>query len=405
MINTKKINICYYAPAWPPEYASNGITTYLKHLIKGLEQYNITPTIVAKEIKGNLTTHPSVIDLALYSKNISILDKLKYKIIYKINENRYIRNYFADLIKHSIEQERQSFDILEIEESFGIYERLQRTLQSKIIIRTHGPWFLVGKMLNNEPNSKYLERVKLEGKGLNDETALTCPSSDVLEKIRNFYNKELPHAEVIANPIIPSPKQFIWNSEAVNDPYLLFVGRFDSVKGGDLMLDAFRIIASHNKSIKLYFIGPDIGIVKNDRLVKFHEYISQYIKEHHIRNRIIYLGKIKNDDIRNYRKAATATFITSRYETFPYTLLEAFSQGCPVIASSVGGIKEILQDNFNGLLAKSESSESISEKALQLIDNPGLQKKLSQNAMIDCTKKYHPNVIAQQTLSYYKKFL
>ena len=405
MTSTQEINICYYAPAWPPEYASNGITTYLKHLITGLEHFNITPTILSKDVHNTINPKIPVINMDHYSGNITFLDNLKYKILYKFNENKYKRNYLYDLIIYAIEKNRQFFDIIEIEESFGIYECLQKSLSSKIIVRTHGPWFIVGKTLNNEQNSRYLERVRLEGKGLNHDTALTCPSADVLEKIRNFYNKELPYAEVIANPINPSPEQFIWGNDSANEPILLFVGRFDSVKGGDIVLDSFRIIASYDKNVKLYFIGPDIGIIKNGRLVKFHEYIKQNIREHHIKNRIKYLGKMKNDDIRNYRKAATATIIASRYETFPYTLLEAFSQGCPVIATSVGGIKEIINDHENGLLTLPESPESIAEKALHLINNPSLQKQLSRNSMLDCKNKYHPNIIAEQTLSYYKKFL
>jgi glycosyltransferase involved in cell wall biosynthesis len=97
--------------------------------------------------------------------------------------------------------------------------------------------------------------------------------------------------------------------------------------------------------------------------------------------------------------------VTSRYESFSLSLLEALSTGCPVIAPAVGGIKEIVSDGFNGILAEPNSAESIAEKIIALIGDTEKMKSLSKNAVEDCQDKYHPKIVAQQTLDYYNSLL
>jgi glycosyltransferase involved in cell wall biosynthesis len=98
------------------------------------------------------------------------------------------------------------------------------------------------------------------------------------------------------------------------------------------------------------------------------------------------------------------TVFPSRYENFPVSLLEALAAGCPTVATAVGGIKEIIVNEYNGLLAE-PSAESIADKVLALIDNPEKMQLLSKNAIKDCTERFSPKVIAAQTIDYYRSVL
>jgi glycosyltransferase involved in cell wall biosynthesis len=107
--------------------------------------------------------------------------------------------------------------------------------------------------------------------------------------------------------------------------------------------------------------------------------------------------------IADLRKNSLVTIVCSRYENFPLSLLEALSAGCPTVATSVGGMKEIVVNGYNGLLAEPEP-ESIAEKLLELIEDPIKMPLLSKNA-IDCKKRFSPEVVAAQTIDYYKSVI
>lgn len=97
--------------------------------------------------------------------------------------------------------------------------------------------------------------------------------------------------------------------------------------------------------------------------------------------------------------------VCSRYETYSISLVEALSYGCPTVARAVGGMKEIIIDGYNGLLANLESTEDIASKVIELINNPEKMKLISRNAVEDCLKRFSPEVVAAQSVDFYKSIL
>ena len=79
-------------------------------------------------------------------------------------------------------------------------------------------------------------------------------------------------------------------------------------------------------------------------------------------------------------KAADIFILPSRNEGTPNSLLEAMASGLPVIASQVGGIPELIQENIEGLLFKSDSKDDLKEKLNKLIKDNQLQEFLGKNA-------------------------
>lgn len=399
---TENLNLAYLVPSWPPEYAINGIATYVKNLFEGLKKYNLEPTI--------LTPNLYDIDMKrvyeLNNKNTySIMKKISNKLILKMNHCKYIQNTLADKIAHTMKNERLNIDLFEIEESFGVHGLLRKKINSKVVVRLHGPWFLVGKPTGRKQLHSYHQRTNIEGRCLTNEMAITSPSLDVLEKTREFYNLDLTRARVIPNPIAPSLESDLWKNQNKNRPMILFVGRFDDVKGGDIVLRTFGILAAMEKDFRLVFIGPDVGVRHNGSLIKFNEYLKFAIPDTNLHSRIEYLGQLNPDEITKYRQLASVVLLLSRYENFSMTLLEAMSQGCPVIATSVGGLKEIINNKDNGILVESESPEMVVESVMDLIHNQDRCEFISRNAIESCNNKYNPEIVAKQTLDYYKTIL
>ena len=57
------------------------------------------------------------------------------------------------------------------------------------------------------------------------------------------------------------------------------------------------------------------------------------------------------------------------------------ASGTPVIASDVGGVKDVVQDGFSGLLIPEKNPEAIAEKIVELAKNNSLREQLGQNAL------------------------
>ncbi len=401
------LRIAFNSPAWPPEKAHNGIATYLKHILPGLNNYGVTPAIFSSRVISNQNDGriSRLINLENHPLKINIYRKIINYYLHKYNNIGYIAYNYAEHIHFVVSKLKMQLDIFEIEESFGAYFKLQKLLRSRVVVRTHGPWFLVGHHQMRTECNDLAKRIKLEGDGLINNMAITSPSLFALNKLREFYNVDLKHAEVIPNPIIPITVERKWDFFETDNPSVVFIGRFDSVKGGDIAIDSFRLIGLRNKEINFYFAGNNTGLYKNNRFYKIEEYINTFIPEEYIKKRIHYLGKLDIDDVYKIRKDANVTMITSRYETFPYSLIEAMSQGCPIVTTSVGGITEIIEHRHNGLLSEPESPESIAANVLELISSAELQQKISKNAIEDSINKYHPNIIAERTLNYYRQQL
>jgi glycosyltransferase involved in cell wall biosynthesis len=62
----------------------------------------------------------------------------------------------------------------------------------------------------------------------------------------------------------------------------------------------------------------------------------------------------------------------------PVSLVEAMAHGCPIVATAVGGIPELIQDGFNGLLCEPRDSLCLEQKINQLIEYPQLRLKFSE---------------------------
>ena len=104
-------------------------------------------------------------------------------------------------------------------------------------------------------------------------------------------------------------------------------------------------------------------------------------------------------------KSSTLLVVPSRMESLPTVIKEAFYLKVPVIATSVGGIPELIQDNVNGLLVESENSEMLLTKINELLSNSSLQEKLSSNGYDFVMKNMTWKNVLPTYINFYKNLL
>jgi len=115
-----------------------------------------------------------------------------------------------------------------------------------------------------------------------------------------------------------------------------------------------------------------------------------------LNDKIKFLGRIPNDEIPQYLWISDVFVRPSLSEGLGNVFLEAMAAGVPVIATPVGGIKDFLIDNENGLYCEANNPASVKEKIKMLLDNGALRDKFILGGKMTVSIKYNWDKIAQK---------
>ena len=144
-----------------------------------------------------------------------------------------------------------------------------------------------------------------------------------------------------------------------DSPYLLFFGRLSSEKGIDVLVDAF-IKAAPFLPGKLRLViagdGPERQSIKA-RIAAVETDVS---------NRIELVGFQSGLAMQRYVERASLAIASSRWrENMPYSIVEAFALGTPVIGTNIGGIPELVEEGHTGLLCEPGDVDSLSQAIIR----------------------------------------
>ena len=177
-----------------------------------------------------------------------------------------------------------------------------------------------------------------------------------------------------------------------NDMWVGTIANLYKTKGLDILIEAIKIMSLRGSQFTLtdeaipwkYGIAtPRSGEARNDnpQFIIIGEgperkNLENLIKKYNLEKQIFLLGSLENAS--QYLQGFDIFVLPSRKEGLPYTLLEAQSANLPIVATDVGGIPEIIQNEKTGLLSPA-SSELLAENLSRLINDRDLQEKFKQN--------------------------
>ena len=396
------MRIAIYTPSWPPASAANGIATYSSYLVPALRTLGHTVYVLTQRMTDEEYDDPYTVELRHFASIPSLWDRALHKIA---PEAALFRTKTSSLVK-AIEKLKKlrGIDVLEIEESFGWSLALSQLNLLPVVVRLHGPWFLTGRF-NGQTRSHAvgLRRQKLEGRSIQAAHYVTSPTAQVMKEVKAHYGITLPRSRIIPNPIKCSELSDTWHLEACDRNVLLFVGRFDELKGADLVLRAFDELAAEQSNLRLVFVGADKGLgTARGENISFQKFVRANLSER-CQSSIEYRGIMSHPDVMKLRKMAFVTISASRYEVVGYSILEAMSLGCPVIATAVGGVPEVVRDSLNGLLVKPDDVASLVAACKFLLNHPDLAARLGQQGWHDCKSYFDPQKIAEETIDAYSE--
>lgn len=215
---------------------------------------------------------------------------------------------------------------------------------------------------------------------------------------------ELPYSKVAIIPngvhadrprlCTPEAAEEFRKRHAPNEERLLvFVGRIVYEKGLQILLRAMPRIVADYPHTKLLVAGKNGAVY----------YPLAY--ELGVENSVVFLDYVSDHDRDCLYSVADAAIFPSLYEPFGIVALEAMSAGCNVIASSVGGLAEIVHHLQNGLTVYPNDPMSIVWAVDQLFNDPEAAARRRETALSEAHTIYSWKRIAEQTAELYDQVI
>lgn len=209
--------------------------------------------------------------------------------------------------------------------------------------------------------------------------------ADAIHLLLPCYKQTLPpflqeRAHIIPNPInIPKAKA---DAKGQAKKTLLWLGRMqDEVKQCSLALDAFEKISKKHPGWKMVVAGDGPDMKK----------ILAHAKIIGLDKNVEFLGNVENPD-EVYSKAQAFCF-SSKHEGLPNALLEAMSWGLPCVAfAGCDGMKDIIVNGKNGLLAPEMNADSLADTLEKLMGDEDLRETLGNEAR-ESLKSFSPQSV------------
>lgn len=175
--------------------------------------------------------------------------------------------------------------------------------------------------------------------------------------------------------------------------FTLFVGRLVSYKGVPTLISAMR-----DTTGKVLVVGE--GPLKEELVAQAQEL--------GVAERVVFIGKVSNDELLAYYKACDYLVLPSvtRAETFGVVMIEAMASGKPVISTWLdSGVVDVNSDRETGFIVPPSDPEALAVAMNHLSGNPGLRKEFSANALKRVQSEFTLELMIDRYVSIYEKVL
>ena len=196
-----------------------------------------------------------------------------------------------------------------------------------------------------------------------------CPSA-YLRDLALSWGVEQERVSVLPNPApevpeVPSRDE-LQQALGMNGATLAFAGRLTAQKSLGRALEA--VAAADGVAFLIAGEGPD------------RPALETRARELGIEDRVRFLGAQPRQRVVELFRAADATILSSSWENFPHTVVEALAVGTPVLAMEAGGVGEVVRDGVNGLLVPVGDTAALADAVRRYFADEALRERLRGRA-------------------------
>ena len=256
-----------------------------------------------------------------------------------------------------------------------------------LIYTVHSPWLL--ERISNKGKVNYIEKKiiqTIEKYIIKKASFVHWLSIAMYEKTLHTYNISIPENKVIILPGGVQSTHFSFYKSSLKSsnhlPITTFfiLRRLEPRMGLINFVDACSIIADKRRDFKVVIGGK--GTLKSK--------LEKYIIEKELSDIIELKGFIPEEELDNCYLRSDCMIVPSKeLEGFGLVVLEAWARGIPVIATPIGGMKELLRRHTPELLTERIDSVSIAKKMDEFLNLSLKQRKIFSNKIKQDIKEYY----------------
>lgn len=189
------------------------------------------------------------------------------------------------------------------------------------------------------------------------------------------------------------------------DRMVLFVGRIEPLKGVDTLINAMCCLDLRDKNLPVHLaiIGGEPDAEPQDMTAEMVR-LQKLCDDLAMGQTVLFLGKRGQDTLPYYYSAAEALVMPSLYESFGMVALEAMACGTPVIASEVGGLGYLVQNEVTGFTIPDSDPGALCEKLSAILNDAPLRETMGLRAA-GYALDYAWEKVAAQIVDVYKELI
>jgi len=205
----------------------------------------------------------------------------------------------------------------------------------------------------------------------------------------------------VRSPLLPDPMASGWRKNGTRQDagsvHLTTVARLGVAKGLTYLLEAIVQVRTTHPSAQFRVYGD--GSLRQELL--------DYAEQLGLDGNAIFVGPFTTREELSHIMAQTDIFVMSSIlEGQPLGVVEAMAYGCPIVATSVGGIPELIKDDVNGLLCEPKDPVCLAQKIRILIEDSALRTRLGRAARVSYEQgPFQPASVCDYFVSIYRRVL
>lgn len=359
---------------------TSGLGNYARTLIKSLHYYHPENNYTLFTPK---TGESEFTEYVQKQKNIQI-EQPQHFLEKKISS--YWRSYgITDILN---EQQQNVYHGLSNELPFNI-----ENFKEKKIVTIHDLIFLRYPELYSSIDSRIYNKKFRHACDVAD--VIIAISEETKRDIQSFYFVPEEKIKVIYQSCdeqyyqTPSEQtiQEVKSNYKLPQDFLLYVGTIEERKNLLTIIKALHQV-------------PDIPLVVVGKKKKYFHTVLEYIKQHNLSNRVIFLKNVSNDSLAVLYRLAKIFIYPSVLEGFGIPILEALISQVPVITTKDGCFPEA--GGTNSLYINPTDADELAEKIRFLLHSDDIRKDMAEKGL-EYAQKFHPSVITHQLIQLYSK--
>jgi glycosyltransferase involved in cell wall biosynthesis len=268
-----------------------------------------------------------------------------------------------------------------------------------LVIRLHGSDYIFRKHTGEALHLGSRWNHRFERRTWRRAQALTSPSVSQAAEVAGELGWANGRIHVIPNPIAPGILAEAVQSPLTGDgaaaPVILYTGRLAPVKGTRPLLEAAAEVCKTVRDARFVLAGPWQMPDKPERWGLGQSAGAEL-------RGTTWLGHVSWQKLADWYRAAALFVMPSYYETFGISCLEAMAFGLPIVATTAGGLPEVVEDGVTGLLVPPGDSHALAAAIVRLLGDADLRHRMGQAGRERVLREFTVDRVVERTVTVYR---